>query len=610
MIQLNNLTKSYGTRILFENLNLKLSSGQKIGFVGRNGSGKSTLFKIILGEEPYDSGEIIIPKNYRIGTLRQHLHFTHKSVREECASVLSGDAEHEVYRVEKILFGLGFTQEDLDKDPLSFSGGYQIRLNLVKLLVTEPNLLLLDEPTNYLDIVSLRWLASFIRAFEGEVILITHDRDFMDSVSTHTMGLRRRNVSLIKGNSHKYYEMMAQEDELYVKTKINHDKKREELIDFVARNKARASTAVMAQSKAKELEKMGVMESLEGEKDLSFSFSYRPTPAKVIMEVKNLSFGYTADELLFQNLSFSLEKNKCLAIIGKNGKGKSTLLNTMAGVLTPTGEILTHPSTAIAHFGQTNIDRLDKKRTISEEIQSADNTLQNVRIRGICGTMMFSGDDADKKISILSGGERSRVMLGKIIATPANLLFLDEPTNHLDMQSIDSLCDAVKRFEGSVVIVTHSEMLLRELADQLIIFREGGAEFFDGTYDQFLEKIGWEEEITDAPKPPKVTQNVNKKEQKQQRTQLVQERSKLLNPLKKEIDFCENTIMALEEKVKKSHAQLIEYSAQGETSKLQELSKALSVDEKEIENLFERMEIAHEAFDRIGKEIDEKLNAL
>ncbi|MDP3464929.1 MAG: ATP-binding cassette domain-containing protein [Sulfuricurvum sp.] len=610
MIQINNLTKSYGTRVLFENLNLKLSAGQKIGFVGRNGSGKSTLFKIILGEEPYDDGEILIPKNYRIGTLRQHLHFTYKTVRDECASVLTGDAEHEVYRVEKILFGLGFTLEDLDKDPLSFSGGYQIRLNLVKLLVTEPNLLLLDEPTNYLDIVSLRWLGSFIRGFEGEVILITHDRDFMDAVSTHTMGLRRRNVSIIKGNSHKYYEMMAQEDELYVKTKINHDKKREELIDFVARNKARASTAVMAQSKAKELEKMGMMESLEGEKDLSFSFSYRPTPSKITMEVKNLSFGYKPNEPLFQNLSFILEKNKCLAIIGKNGKGKSTLLNALAGVLTPSGEILTHPSTAIAHFGQTNIDRLDKNRTISEEIQSADNTLQNVRVRGICGTMMFSGDDADKKISILSGGERSRVMLGKIIATPANLLFLDEPTNHLDMQSIDSLCDAVKRFEGSVVIVTHSEMLLRELADQLIIFREGGAEFFDGNYDEFLEKIGWDEEISDAPKVAKVTQNSNKKEQKQQRTQLVQERSKLLNPLKKEIDFCENTIMTLEEKLKNSHALLIAYSEQGENGKLQEVSKQIGADEIMIEELFERLEVASEEFERLTKEYEDKLEAL
>jgi ATP-binding cassette subfamily F protein 3 len=610
MIQINNLTKSYGTRVLFENLSLKLNAGNKIGFVGRNGTGKSTLFKIILDEEHYDSGEIIIPKNYRIGTLRQHLHFTHKTVRDECASVLTDDAVHDVYKVEKILFGLGFTQEDLDKDPLSFSGGYQIRLNLVKLLVTEPNLLLLDEPTNYLDIVSLRWLGAFIRSFEGEVILITHDRDFMDSVSTHTMGLRRRNVSIVKGNSHKYYEMMKSEDELYAKTKINHDKKREELIDFVARNKARASTAVMAQSKQKELDKMGTMEDLEGERDLSFNFSYRQTPAKVMMQVKNLSFGYSPDELLFQNLNFSLESKKCLAIIGKNGKGKSTLLNCLAGVLSPNGEIISHPSNAIAHFGQTNIERLDKNRTITEEIQSADNTLQNVRIRGICGTMMFSGDDADKKISILSGGERSRVMLGKIIATPANLLFLDEPTNHLDMQSIDSLCDAVKRFEGSTVIVTHSEMLLRSLADQLIVFREGGAEFFNGTYDEFLEKIGWEDDISDAPKPQKTASASNKKENKQQRAALVQERSKLLSPLKKEVEHCENTIMKLEEKLKTSHELLSAYSNQGETSKLLELSKEVGQDENSIEELFERLEVAHDEITRIEQDYEEKIEAL
>lgn len=610
MIQINNLTKSYGGRVLFQDLDLKLFSGNKLGFVGRNGSGKSTLFKIILGEEPYDSGEIIIPKNYRIGTLRQHLHFTHKTVRDECASVLEGDAQHDVYKVEKILFGLGFTQEDLDKEPLSFSGGYQIRMNLVKLLVTEPNLLLLDEPTNYLDIVSLRWLGAFIRAFEGEVILITHDRDFMDSVSTHTMGLRRKNVSIIKGNSIKYYAHIAQEDELYEKSKINHDKKRAELIDFIARNKARASTAVMAQSKQKELDKMGIMENLESDSDLSFSFSYSPTPAKVIMSVKDLSFGYTPNELLFQNLSFNLEKNKCLAIIGKNGKGKSTLLNTLAGVLTPNGEITTHPSTSIAHFGQTNIERLNMSNTIINEIQSADNTLPNVKVRGICGTMMFSGDDGEKKISILSGGERSRVMLGKIIATPANLLFLDEPTNHLDMQSIDSLCDAVKRFEGSTVIVTHSEMLLRELADQLIVFREGGAEFFNGTYDEFLEKIGWEDDISDAPKAQKQIQQGSKKEQKQQRAEIIQERSRLLNPLKKEIDFCENTIMELEDKLKVSHEQLIICSNNGDSSKLMELSKSVSTDEKRIEELFERLEIASNEFERITKASDEKLEAL
>ena len=330
MIQLTNLSKNFGSQTLFKNINLKISPNQKIGFIGRNGSGKSTLFKIILKEEHYDDGEMTIPKNYKIGTLKQHLHFTEKTVREECAQVLSEEEQYNFYKVEKILFGLGFSIEDLEKDPLSFSGGYQIRINLAKLLATEPHMLLLDEPTNYLDILSLRWLKKFIRTFKGEVILITHDRDFMDSVTTHTMGLQRKGLHIIEGNTKKYSEILAMNDETYEKTRLNQEKKRKELEDFVARNKARASTANLAQSKQKALDKMEVMESLDSEANLSFNFTYKSTPAKVTLRAENLGFGYNKDKPLFQNLSFTLENGKTLAIIGKNGKGKSTLLNYIA----------------------------------------------------------------------------------------------------------------------------------------------------------------------------------------------------------------------------------------------------------------------------------------
>jgi len=368
----------------------------------------------------------------------------------------------------------------LDKNPLSFSGGYQIRINLVKLLATHPNLLLLDEPTNYLDIVSMRWLQSFLKSFDGEVILITHDREFMDAVSTHTMGLNRKELKLYSGNTHKFYAKLAEDDERYLKTKANLDKKRAELEDFITRQKARASKAVMAQSKAKQLEKMGEMDELESESSLEFDFNIKKTPAKIMLEAKNLSFGYDASHLLFKNLSFTLHKGKCLAIIGKNGKGKSTLLNCIGGELSlMDGTLAWHPETAIAHFGQTNISRLNLKQNIIDEIYDVDPLLGITRVRGICGAMMFSGDSAKKEISVLSGGERSRVMLGKIIATPANLLLLDEPTNHLDMYSIDALMEAIKRFDGSVILVTHSEMLLHTLADALIIFHKDKAEFFE-----------------------------------------------------------------------------------------------------------------------------------
>jgi len=362
MIQVINLSKHFGAQTLFENISFTLAHGNKIGFVGRNGSGKSTLFKILLGEEEADAGDILIPKNYTIGALRQHIEFTHKTVRAECASALQGDEVFDVYKIEKMLFGLGFSLDDLDKDPISFSGGYQIRLNLVKLLATNPSLLLLDEPTNYLDIVSMRWLQNFLREFKGEIILITHDRDFMDAVTTHTMGLRRQSLMMIEGNSHKYYAKLEEDDERYLKTKANLDKKRAELEDFVTRQKARASKAVMAQSKAKQLEKMGEMDDLEEESNLSFSFNYKKTPAKIVLDAHDVRFGYDPERPLFQNLSFKLEKGKCLAIIGKNGKGKSTLLNVLAGELPlQHGSLNYHPETAFAHFGQTNIQRLNLK---------------------------------------------------------------------------------------------------------------------------------------------------------------------------------------------------------------------------------------------------------
>lgn len=608
MIQVSNLSKRFGGQTLFENINFTLSSGNKIGLVGRNGSGKSTLFKILLGEEEADEGEILIPKNYTIGSLKQHINFTYPTVREECASVLRGDEQFDIYKIEKMLFGLGFENDDLEKNPLSFSGGYQIRMNLVKALATNPSLLLLDEPTNYLDIVSMRWLKSFLKEFKGEVILITHDREFMDDVITHTMGIQRKGLKFLQGNSVKYYAKLEEEDEKYLKTKANLDKKRAELEDFITRQKARASKAVMAQSKAKQLDKMGEMEELESEASLSFNFNYKKTPAKLLFEAKNLSFGYNQAQPLFKNLSFSLEKGKCLGIIGKNGKGKSTLLNLLAGEFPlQEGNIYFHPETTLAHFGQTNIQRLNEKNTIIDEIYSVDPLLGIAKVRSICGTMMFSGQSAEKEIKILSGGERSRVMLGKIIATPANLLFLDEPTNHLDMQSIESLCEAIHFFEGSVILVTHSEMLLRKLAQQLVIFHHGHAEFFDGNYEEFLEKIGWEEEENSAPKKENES---SRKEAKKLRTTYIQERSTQLSPLKKNIEACEKKIMHLEELMKTKNALLIQHSLNNDIGELQKLSIELSTHEKELERLYELFESLHVSHDEIFEAYEEKLKNL
>ena len=609
MIELSNVSKNFGKQTLFNELTFRLNAGDKVGLVGRNGSGKSTLFKIILAEEHPDTGEVLNTKNYNIGALRQHLVFTENTITDEAALALSEDDKDNIYKVEKILFGLGFSQEDLLKDPLSFSGGYQIRINLAKLLLTEPNLLLLDEPTNYLDIVSLRWLKQFLKNFEGEVIIITHDRDFMDAVTTHTMGLVRRSLKVIKGNTHKFYEKLKDEDEHYEKQKATQEKKVKELEEFIAKNKARASTATLAQSKVKQLEKMDILDDLDFDSTLKFDFNYKETPAKVLLDVKDLSFGYTPDKILFQDISFTLQRGETLGIIGKNGKGKSTLLNTIAGELKALkGTTEMHSSVTFGHFGQTNISHLNPNNTVMDEIYLTNNKLGEGVVRSICGGMMFSGDDAKKKVSLLSGGEKSRVMLGKILAKEVNLLFLDEPTNHLDMTSIDALTLAIKNFEGSCVIVTHSEELLRAVCDRLIIFSNGSADYFDGTYDEFLEKIGWEDE-EDEPKK-KSKPKVNKKESKRLRALLVQEKSKIATPIKKEIESLEKKIMDVEASIENRKKELLDFTNKGNNSKVIEISKEIAILEKEVESKFTVLEQLQIKLDAINDEYQIKLDEL
>ena len=550
MIELINISKSYPTGELYNDLNLRLNSGDKVGLVGRNGTGKSTLFKLILGEEHQDSGEIKLPKAYKIGALKQYFDFTEKTLINETALALSEDDKYDVYKAEKILFGLGFSLEDLEKNPNSFSGGFQIRINLAKLLLTEPNMLLLDEPTNYLDILSIRWLKAFLKAFQGEVILITHDRNFMDSVCTHTLGIIRKSAFIIPGSTVKFFEQLSANEEHHEKQKIAQDKKIKDLEEFIAKNKARAATATLAQSKVKILEKMEILEDINYEANLKFDFNYKDTAAKFLLETKDLSFGYTHDNVLFKNITFALTKGETVGIIGKNGKGKSTLLNVIAGELQALdGKVDYHPSCEFGHFGQTNISHLNKNNTIMDEIYSVNHKLPEAVIRSICGIMMFSGDNAKKKISLLSGGEKSRVMLGKIIAQDVNLLFLDEPTNHLDIDSIDALTTAIKAFEGSCMIVTHSEELLRAVCDKLIIFTNDGADYFNGTYDEFLDQIGWEED--DSTEKKKVVKpKRNKKEIKKLRAAIVTEKSKTTSPIKKEIAELEEKLPTLSGKHK------------------------------------------------------------
>jgi len=587
VIKINQLSKSYFARELFTDVTFQMNAGDRLGLVGRNGHGKSTLFKLILGEEEPDSGEITIPRNYRIGHLEQHLHFTQPTILAEAALGLPEEEAHSIYKAEAILFGLGFSQTDLEKAPREFSGGFQIRINLAKLLLSDPNLLLLDEPTNYLDITSVRWIARFLTNFKGELILISHDRDFMDSVTTHTAVIHRQKVRKFEGGTAKAYAQIVMEDEIHEKTRANEDRKRAHAEAFINRFRAQASKAKMVQSRIKMLERLPKLDDLAAIESLDFEFRHAPFAAKTLLEACNLSFGYATEHLLFRHLNLTVNARDRIGVIGNNGKGKSTLLNLLSGGLKPvTGELKAHPDMKLGYFGQTNIHRLNPKLTIEQEIEHTNPALTRTQVRNICGTMMFGGDLALKKVSVLSGGEKSRTLLGKILAHPSNLLLLDEPNNHLDMESIDALIESLQNFPGALLIVTHNERILRALATKLIVFHRGRVELFDTDYDEFLEKIGWEDEGhgigksngkgTGAQQKPTTRGNYNEKK----------ERDKAARREKARLEKLEAQIIKSETDLKKYNEQLVLEANRNNLAQMRELSVKISQVKQEIEDLY------------------------
>ena len=579
MIKINQLSKAYFARELFTDVIFQINAGDRLGLVGRNGHGKTTLFKLILGQEEPDSGEITIPRNYRIGHLEQHLHFTQPTILEEAALGLPEEESHSIYKAEAILFGLGFSHADLEKAPHVFSGGFQLRINLAKLLLSDPNLLLLDEPTNYLDITSVRWVARYLANFKGELIVISHDRDFMDSVTTHTAVIHRQKIRKFEGGTAKAYDQIILEDEIHEKTRANEEKKRAHAAAFINRFRAQASKAKMVQSRIKMLEKLPKLDGLADIQSLDFKFRHAAFAAKTLLEARNISFGYTPDNVLFQDINLTINARDRFGVIGNNGKGKSTLLNLLSGGLNPlTGELKTHPDMKLGYFGQTNIQRLNPKFTIEQEIERTNPALTRTQVRNICGTMMFGGDLALKKVSVLSGGEKSRTLLAKILAQPSNLLLLDEPNNHLDMESIDGLIESLQDFPGALLIVTHNERILRALVTKLIVFHRGRMDVFDSGYDEFLEKIGWEDETEAKGAKKKLTARNNYNEKK--------EREKAERKEKARIAKIEAQILISENSLKKYNEQLVIEANRNNLAQLNELSKKISQVKQDIEDLY------------------------
>ena len=496
MLKVQNLSISFDGKEVFNDLNFIVNDKEKIGLIGRNGSGKTTLFKILSGKIKDYDGEVSIPKGYRIGYLEQYLNFKQKTVIDEACLALPEYKKNAVWDAEKILTELGFSEEDKNKSPIEFSGGWQIRLNLAKILISEPDILLLDEPTNYLDILSIRWLKKFLKNYKGALILITHDRSFMDDIIDHTIIIHRGTSIKITGNTQDMYDKIAIDEETYEKSRINLNKKKAQIQKYIDRFRYKARLASGVQSKIKMVEKMGEKEKLSNIESLDFDFKYKDFSGNSNMiTVDNIYFGYEKNNQLIKNLSFKIQKGDKICVIGKNGKGKSTLLKILIGELKQnSGDIKINSKTEIGYFGQTNIQTLNSNNTIEEELRTVNSSLPRPILLATAGKMMFSGDDSQKRINVLSGGEKSRVSLGKIILTPCNLLILDEPTNHLDMESCEALMSALEDFEGASVIVSHNEYLLNNVANKLIVFDNNETFLFDGNYKDFLIKIGWKNE--------------------------------------------------------------------------------------------------------------------
>jgi ATP-binding cassette subfamily F protein 3 len=617
MISIEYLDKGFGDQVLFDGISFKVNPKERVGLVGRNGHGKTTLFRIIIGEDFSENGKVIIPKNYRLGYVQQTIEFTEETVLKEGMRTLPEAESNQHWKVEKILTGLGFSQTDMQRHPSEFSGGFQVRLNLAKILVSEPDMLLLDEPTNYLDIASIRWIERFLLSWPHELMVITHDRGFMDKIVTHIVGIHRKKARKIEGSTEKYYAQMAQEEEIFEKTRLNEERKGKEIELFISRFRAKARLANLVQSRIKSLSKMEKSDKLQKIKTLDFSFRSKPFGAKYVMSTKNLSFSYHPDKKLIDNFDITIAAGERVCVVGKNGKGKTTLLKLLAGKLKPlSGEIVYNPQVEKGFYEQTNIRSLVDSRTVEEEILYSHEDVDRQLARNISGAMMFEGDSALKKIAVLSGGEKSRVMLGKLLVTPVNLLLLDEPTNHLDMESSDALLAAIDSFEGTVVMVTHNEMFLHALADRLIVFTDNGIEIFEGGYGEFLEKGGWHDE-DDKPslrekfdRQSNASEKINKKEIRKLRSEIITERSKALKPLEERIRKMENNIDAHEKELERLNHEMIEASQNRNGEKIGEISRAIHACQTAIDENFDHLESLTETLDTQSAEFQRRLEEL
>lgn len=534
MIYVSGISKHYGSKVLYTNGSFQINREEKIGLVGANGSGKTTILKILAKEENVEEGSVTLSDKLTIGYFSQNLeqmsgrsalaevesaHPRFRVVTEELkileaklsepldedemTKVLEryGELQSEFEdmggyglesRAAEILTGLGIGPELFHQPVETFSGGWKMRIALAKILLINPDLLLMDEPTNHLDVESIVWLENWLKEFKGAILMTCHDREFMNRVVGRIIEVANKGIHIYGGN----YDFYEREREIRVQNLLASAKRQEDMLakekEFIARFAARASHAAQVQSRVKKLEKIDIIEIPAEEKSLRFEWQNTPRGGDEVLVVNQLTKIYPTekgDKLVFKNASALVKRGDRIAVVGVNGAGKSTFLKIIVGH-TPATEGTTKigPSIEYGYFSQNSLDVLNPENTILEEVQSHMPTANLGYIRNLLGSLLFSGDEVEKKIKVLSGGEKSRVVLATILSRPINFLILDEPTNHLDIRSREVLMEALQRFEGTVMMVSHDRYFLRALTNRVFALDKNRLITFDGHYDEYLER--------------------------------------------------------------------------------------------------------------------------
>ena len=631
----------FGPRVLFDSLSFVVEQGDRIAFAGQNGAGKSTLMKCIVGSMEPDHGKVMLPKHTQVGYLPQdgiHISGTplldevlgsvgnivelQQIVDELSADLQKLDAAAPEYkdtleeigrlelilhdrdatrlrpRTESILRGLGFADKDFTRDCGEFSGGWQMRIALAKLLLQEPEVLLLDEPTNHLDLQSQRWLEQSLRTYRGAICIISHDVALLDSLVTRTIAFHHGRAEEYAGNFSFYLKESKARKEILLRQAKAQQREIAKTQEFIDRFRAKATKATQVQSRIKQLEKVELIEVEDDDAVMSFHFPPPPPGGHTVVKLEKACKAYGPITLL-NGYDFTMEKGDRIAIVGVNGSGKSTFTRLISGTEAPDSGVFSFGHhTQVAFFSQTHADVLNNEQTVLECVEAAASRETRPMVRNILGCFLFRGDDVFKKIGVLSGGERSRVALVCMLLKPANFLIMDEPTNHLDFQSQDVLQRALAEYPGSYCIVSHNRQFLDPIVNKVLEFRPGYApRLFYGNVSAYLETVEAEEkrlkaaaQQQSAATPAAQAQSGNRKDARRAREMARQQRNKVLKPLQQELEQVETDIAEKDERKELISAELENPANMSDNQKLMELTQEYQQLERESEALYTRWE--------------------